>query len=48
MLIKENIKNIIPDKNDLEEATQVYYKFYTPEQENKFGVVAIEIKLKEI
>lgn len=48
MLIKENIKNVIPDKNDLEEAIQVYYKFYTPEQENKLGVVAIEIKLKEI
>ncbi|MFH1187742.1 MAG: ASCH domain-containing protein [bacterium] len=44
MLKKEGIKNVIPNKQTLEEAADVYYKFYTKEQENEFGVVAIKIK----
>lgn len=38
------IENIIPDKEDILDAVNVYYKFYTPEQEKEFGVVAIEIE----
>lgn len=39
-----SIEKIIPDAKTIEEATNVYYKFYTPEDEKNFGVVAIEIQ----
>ncbi|MFA5000021.1 MAG: ASCH domain-containing protein [Patescibacteria group bacterium] len=45
MIIGEGLKNVIPDKNTLEEAEAVYYKFYTKEQEKEFGVIAIRIKM---
>lgn len=44
MLEKEGIENIIPNKNTLDEAESVYHSFYTKEQEEEFGVVAIGIK----
>jgi len=43
MLKKEGIVNVVPDKNSIDEAVAVYYKFYTKEQEREFGVVAIKI-----
>jgi len=43
MLKKEGIVNVVPDKNSIDEAVAVYYKFYTKEQEKEFGVVAIKI-----
>ncbi len=47
MIEKEGIKNVIPDKESIDEAVSVYYKFYTKEQEKEFGVVAIKIKKKK-
>ncbi len=44
MMKIEGVKNVIPDKNSLDEAVNVYYKFYTKEDEQTFGVVAIRIK----
>jgi len=44
MIEQEGIENVIPDKNNIDEAVDVYYKFYTKEQEDEFGVVAIRIK----
>ena len=44
MIKSEGVKNVVPDKIDIEEAVNVYYKFYTKEQENEFGVSAIKIK----
>lgn len=44
MLSKEGIHNVVPDKNSIEEAVEVYYNFYTREQEKEFGVLAIKIK----
>ncbi|MFA6353317.1 MAG: ASCH domain-containing protein [Candidatus Paceibacterota bacterium] len=44
MIEKEGIVNVIPEKNSIDEAVDVYYIFYTKEQENEFGVVAIKIK----
>ena len=44
MIIGEGVKNVIPDKNTVEDAEAVYYKFYTKEQEKEFGVVAIRIE----
>jgi len=47
MLIMEGVKNIIPDAKDLDSAIQIYYKFYKPEDEDQFGVVAIFLILKK-
>ncbi len=48
MIEKEGVENVIPNKNDINDAVDVYYKFYTKEQEQEFGVVAIRIdRLKE-
>jgi ASC-1-like (ASCH) protein len=44
MLENEGLENVIPDKNNINDAGDIYYKFYTKEQEDKFGVVAIKIK----
>lgn len=46
MIEKEGVENVIPDKSNIDEAVDVYYKFYTKEQEKKFGVSAIKIKKK--
>jgi ASC-1-like (ASCH) protein len=46
MIEKEGIENVLPDKDNIEEAVNVYYRFFTKEQENEFGVVAIRIKRK--
>ncbi len=35
------IKNIIPDKEKIEDAVNVYYKFYTAKQEKEFRVLGI-------
>ncbi len=43
MIVCEGVENVIPDKNNIDDAVAVYYIFYTKEQENEFGVVAIKI-----
>ena len=43
MVTVEGIKNVIPDKETIEEAVQVYYQFFTKEDEERYGVVAIKI-----
>ena len=43
MVKAEGAENVVPDKKEIEEAANVYYKFFTKEQEREFGVVAIEI-----
>lgn len=37
-------KNIIPDAESDDEAINVYYHFYTPDDEKKFWVVWIQVK----
>lgn len=44
MILSEGIENVIPDKTTIDDAVNVYYRFYTKEQEREFGVVAIKIK----
>jgi ASC-1-like (ASCH) protein len=44
MVTAEGFEKIIPDKLNPADAANVYYKFFTKEQEKEFGVVAIEIK----
>jgi ASC-1-like (ASCH) protein len=45
MLQAVGFKNAVPDVNSLEDAINVYYRFYNKEDEEKFGVAAISIKL---
>ncbi len=37
-------KNIIPDAENDDEAINVYYRFYTPDDEKQFWVVWIQVK----
>ena len=46
MLEVEGIENVIPDKDNIDDAVNVYYKFYTKAQEKKFKVVAIKLQMK--
>ena len=46
MLVNEGIENVVPEVKDNDEAVDVYYKFYTKEDEDKFGVVGIKLKKK--
>ncbi|MBF0913794.1 ASCH domain-containing protein [Candidatus Gracilibacteria bacterium] len=45
MMENLGFEKVIPDAESIDDAVNnVYYKFYSPEDEKKFGVVAIEIK----
>lgn len=46
MLIAVGFKNAIPDAGSLEDAVNVYYRFYSKDDEKIFGVVGIHIKLR--
>lgn len=41
MLIFEGLKNVLPNVETLEEGERIYYNFYSQEDEQKYGVVAI-------
>ena len=43
MVTEEGVTQVILDKQNPAEAAQVYYHFFTPEQEKEFGVKAIRI-----
>ena len=44
MMGKEWLENVLPDKNDIQEWIEsVYYKFYSKELEEKYGVCAIKL-----
>ena len=45
MLLKENIKNVTPLSNNIDESLSIYRKIYTQDDENKFGVIAIHLKI---
>ena len=45
-MIKEKwFEKIIPDAKNIDEAVQVYYKFYTKKQEKEFWVIWIEVEI---
>lgn len=44
MIEQEGINNVIPDKNNINDAELVYSKFYTKEEQEEFGVLGIKIK----
>jgi ASC-1-like (ASCH) protein len=43
MLSHESLEKLLPDAKSIKEGIQIYKKFYTKEQEDEFGVVAIEV-----
>lgn len=45
MLESEELKKLLPDADSIDNGIQIYRQFYTPEQEEEFGVVAIEVEL---
>ncbi len=46
MLTGESLKKLLPDVDTIDQGIEVYRKFYTPEQEQQFGMVAIEVERK--
>lgn len=43
MIEKEGVENVLPDKRTVDDALAIYYKFYSKEDEKKYGVVGIKI-----
>ena len=44
-LKSEGLKNCLPGVDNIKEGVSIYYKYYTKEDEAKYGVVAIKLKL---
>ena len=42
---KENFRNVIPDAKDAISAADEYNKFYSKSDQDRYGVLAIEIKI---
>lgn len=49
MITKEKLKNVLPtsDITKIKDGVKVYHSFYSPEDEKKYGIVAIHIKVKK-
>jgi ASC-1-like (ASCH) protein len=43
MIETEGLDAVIPDKHTVDDGVAVYYKFFTREDENTYGVVALKI-----
>ena len=46
-LSQEGLRKTLPSINSIQEGINIYYQFYTKEQEKEFGILAIEIKIIE-
>lgn len=44
MLEQEGVENVIPNVETVDEAVEVYYQFYTSDQEKEFGVISLKIE----
>lgn len=44
MLEHEPLKRVLPDVETIEQGIKVYKRFYTDEQEQNFGVIAIDVE----
>ncbi len=44
MVESENYKSVIPSANSAEEAAEIYDRYYSLEDQNKYGVLAIEVE----
>lgn len=47
LLKSEGLKRVLPSVSELEKGIAVYRQFYSKEEEQRWGVVGIVIKLKE-
>lgn len=47
MFVSVGFKNVSPQSKNLEDALAEVYRFYSPEDEQKLGVVAIHFKLAD-
>ena len=43
--MKEKLKNCLPGIDTIEEGVSVYYKYYKKEDEDKYKIIAINIKV---
>ena len=43
-LVMEGLKRTLPGIKSINDGVNIYYSFYSKEQENMYGVLAIEIK----
>lgn len=43
MLLKEPLQTVLPNASSVEDGINIYRRFYSPEQEKEYGVVALEI-----
>lgn len=44
MLENESLNKVLPDAKNVDDGVEIYKRFYTKEQENEYGVVAIEVE----
>ncbi|ALV62542.1 ProFAR isomerase-like protein [Thermococcus sp. 2319x1] len=44
MLEKEGLDRVLPNVKSIDEGVETYRKFYSEEEERKYGVVAIEVE----
>ena len=47
MLISKGIKNVTPLSKSLNDSINIYRKYYSQEDEKKYGVIAIKLKVLE-
>ena len=45
MLLSEGVNRVLPSISDVDEGVNVYYKYYSREDEERYGVVAIGLGL---
>ena len=43
-LMQEGLKRTLPNTKTIEDGIDIYHKFYTKEDEDKYGILAITIK----
>lgn len=46
LFTSEDLSKVLPNAKDVDDAIALTRKFYAEEDENKYGVVALEVKLK--
>ena len=44
-LSQEGLRKTLPNIKNIQDGCDIYYKFYTKEQEKEYGILAIEIKI---
>ncbi len=45
MLKKEGLKNVLPDQININKGVEVYRKYYSTQDEKKFGVLALRAEM---